>query len=61
MYNTETQAEVSSGQCGAEQLECCEFSPDGKYLAFGSRDNHIYIINDIGADADSPRDTGDIV
>ncbi|XP_050404187.1 echinoderm microtubule-associated protein-like 2 isoform X5 [Patella vulgata] len=28
---------------GNEQIECLQFSPDGKYLAVGSRDNYIYL------------------
>lgn len=28
---------------GTEQIECIQYSPDGKYLACGSRDNSIYI------------------
>ncbi|XP_013395547.1 echinoderm microtubule-associated protein-like 2 isoform X3 [Lingula anatina] len=34
---------VYSHTDGNEQIECAEYSPDGKYLALGSRDNHIYV------------------
>lgn len=35
---------------GTEQIECIQYSPNGKYLAAGSRDNSIYIyaVNDQG-------------
>lgn len=39
-----TTREIITTHCdGNEQLECVQFSPDGNYLAVGSRDNSIYI------------------
>ncbi|XP_069116291.1 echinoderm microtubule-associated protein-like 2 isoform X5 [Argopecten irradians] len=34
---------VSTHTDGNEQIECLLFSPDGGYLALGSRDNYVYI------------------
>lgn len=31
LYNCTTQQQITSGSCGNEQLECCQFSP-GKYF-----------------------------
>lgn len=30
---------------GSEQIECIQYSPNGLYIAIGSRDNYIYIYN----------------
>ncbi|XP_062595219.1 echinoderm microtubule-associated protein-like 2 isoform X4 [Saccostrea cucullata] len=38
-----THETITSHTDGNEQIECVLYSPDGKYLALGSRDNHIYI------------------
>lgn len=42
---------------GREQIQCCEYSPDGKLLALGSRDNHIYIF-EVHSDATGYRQIG---
>jgi microtubule-associated protein-like 1/2 len=34
---------ISMHSDGNEQIDCIKFSPDGRFLALGSRDNHIYI------------------
>ncbi|KAJ8308865.1 hypothetical protein KUTeg_013739 [Tegillarca granosa] len=34
---------VVSHTDGSEQIECLQYSPDGNYLALGSRDNYIYV------------------
>ncbi|OWF36267.1 echinoderm microtubule-associated protein-like 2 isoform X2 [Mizuhopecten yessoensis] len=34
---------VTNHTDGNEQIECLLFSPDGKYLALGSRDNYVYV------------------
>lgn len=33
----------SQVETGQESVECIQYSPDGKYLAAGCRDNHIYV------------------
>lgn len=39
-----TTREIITTHCdGNEQLECIQFSPNGNYLAVGSRDNSIYV------------------
>lgn len=43
VLDCETHEIVTSHTDGNEQIECALYSPDGKYLALGSRDNHIYI------------------
>ncbi|XP_061168801.1 echinoderm microtubule-associated protein-like 1 [Saccostrea echinata] len=43
VLDIETQEVVTSNTDGNEQIECVLYSPDGNYLALGSRDNHIYI------------------
>ena len=34
---------ISIHSDGSDLVECIKFSSDGRYLAFGSRDNNIYI------------------
>ena len=34
---------VSMHSDGNERIDCVKFSPDGRFLALGSRDNHIYV------------------
>ncbi|XP_070181364.1 echinoderm microtubule-associated protein-like 2 isoform X3 [Littorina saxatilis] len=34
---------VSVHTDGNEQIECIQFSPDGNYIAVGSRDNYVYV------------------
>lgn len=43
VFEAATQQTVSSHTDGNEQIECLSFSPDGAYLAVGSRDNIIYV------------------
>lgn len=43
IFDLNERREVCSQQIGTEQIECISFSPDGLYLACGSRDNFIYI------------------
>lgn len=43
VFDLNKRACVFSQLEGTEQIECIQYSPDGKYLACGSRDNSIYI------------------
>lgn len=41
--DTSTHSIICQHTDGNEQIECCLFSPDGSFLALGSRDNNIYV------------------
>uniref|UniRef100_T1J5S7 HELP domain-containing protein n=1 Tax=Strigamia maritima TaxID=126957 RepID=T1J5S7_STRMM len=43
VMNAATREITSTHLDGAEAIDACKFSPDGKFLALGSRDNNIYI------------------
>lgn len=43
VFNTLTRELIAQYIDGQEPIQTIEFSPDGKLLAIGSRDNHIYI------------------
>lgn len=43
VFDLEEGKEIFSQNIGTEQIECISFSPNGMYLACGSRDNFIYI------------------
>lgn len=43
VFDATTRQLISMHTDGNEQIDCVKFSPDGRFLALGSRDNHIYI------------------
>ncbi|XP_077290985.1 echinoderm microtubule-associated protein-like 2 isoform X2 [Arctopsyche grandis] len=43
VFDSVTRELVAQNTDGAEPIQCIKFSPDGRLVAFGSRDNFIYI------------------
>ncbi|XP_054153345.1 echinoderm microtubule-associated protein-like 2 isoform X2 [Oppia nitens] len=43
VMDSTTRQMISMHSDGNEQIDCVKFSPDGRFLALGSRDNHIYV------------------
>lgn len=43
IFEATTRQHIFTHTDGTELIECIKFSPDGRYLALGSRDNNIYI------------------
>lgn len=43
VVDSSTRQLVSMHSDGVEQISCIKFSPDGRFLALGSHDNHVYV------------------